>query len=126
MNNQLVVCDICSHELGIVDLDTISTPMLPEMFKSIDEKHEIAPPFQDWMEWNQFVCRQCKFRPFHKENEITIQDDRYFKTVVNIDELQTEQDKIETDKEIEIFKCSCGKEFQHKSSLDRHQKACNG
>jgi len=113
MNNQLVVCDICSHELGIVDLDTISTPMLPEMFKSIDEKHEIAPPFQDWMEWNQFVCRQCKFRPFHKENEITIQDDKYFKTVINIDKS-------------ELFKCSCGKEFQHKSSLDRHQKACNG
>jgi len=90
VNNQLVVCDICHHELGIVDLDTLSAPMLPEMFKSIDEKHGIAPPFQQWMEWDQFVCRQCKFRPFHKENEITIMNDRYITSVINIDKLQIE------------------------------------
>ena len=111
--NRKVCCDICGTELGMIDTDKVSVPLKAEMFSSMDVKHEIPPPFLPGQEWLDFRCLQCKHRPFHEPDQITLINDNYSKEIFKILPQPT-------------YACEkCGKEYQHKSSLSRHRSNCN-
>jgi len=154
----IFVCEICSTPLGQVDLKNLSTPLLPEMFSSLDPVRELPVPFQPFQEFMTFRCRQCKARPFKEADHVTILDERGFKKRLNVNKLEIEQktrvsnqariNEIFGEEYIEKptpvsrfqdsivsffkgkrdsgFKCECGKEYKHQSSLIRHKAKCNG
>lgn len=121
MNNQTVVCDICGHTLGKIDLDSISIPMKPYMFKSISERRGIAPPFLGWMEWIQFMCRQCGKRPFHKTDHITIMNERSFKKVIDISKLGIEK-KVRLSNQNQINEIFGNETIERPTPVSRFQK----
>ena len=127
----IFVCEICSTELGKVNLEDLSVPMKPEMFQSLDASRGIPVPFQPILDFSLFRCRQCKKRPFKTANYITILKNGFTKRLdinkIDIERKTKEANQAKIDAMFEEeFICKCGNVYQHESSLSRHKRNCNG
>lgn len=105
-------CEICKTPLGYVDTEKIDVPMTAEMFLPLMPGRNLPPPFQAGRGWDLLYCRQCRSRAFHTRDHVMLIHDNGQKELRHVDDLKAKH------------KCECGKEYQHQSSLIRHQKDC--
>lgn len=60
-----VFCETCREHVAYVDTDNLEYPAVGSMFKSPDEKHGMAPPFEEWSQWELMYC------PHGRQHRIT-------------------------------------------------------
>jgi hypothetical protein len=105
-------CEICGTPLGYVDREKIDVPMTGDMFLPLMPGRNLPPPFQSGRAWELLYCRQCKSRAFHTRDHVMLLYEDGSKELKHVDDLKLK------------YKCECGKEYQHESSLIRHRKDC--
>ena len=110
----IALCEFCRDPLATVNLEELTLPLKPEMFKSINEARGIPAPFHPDLEWKHFKCPICKLRPQQEEHLLHIVKEMGGIGIFEIGEGP------------EKFICECGKEYAHDSSLERHKRGCNG
>lgn len=141
-------CDTCGGVLGFVDLDRVTVPIKADHFTSLMPERKVPNPFHAGNPWIECICPRCKHRAFRYPDKITLIDDRGKKQIISVDKIRAEEKareanqakidamfKEEPESKIQgfvnkiigkkPFTCpKCGREYQHQTSLIRHQKDC--
>lgn len=109
-------CEYCKQPIGYVVSD-VALPLVSSQFKSIMPDNGVPDPFHKDAEWLYWKCPYCGLRPFIDDKHVSV-----LREDGSIERVEVEEQAAN----VEVYRCSCGKEYKHQSSLARHKRECDG
>lgn len=70
-----ILCDICKQPIAQVDPKKVHAPISGDQLHSPMPGNGVPSPFHDSLAWEFLKCPFCGFRPFLKDDEITVESE---------------------------------------------------